>query len=876
MDKRSDNDVVIEHTVRLERLLKESYGATGTGLGTLLMSVADKVPENLVKEGRRIAGMRNKVVHEHVPLKNRRDFIRRCESLEKQLSRLAPAQSGDVGEVRSSGALSTVTEWIGFINDHFYWHLLVVVVLLAVLQLANGLAKFADPARVIFDLATVDLSLFFVSSLLLALFLFLKNFFPILLGKNSPGFFGSISKSLALGLFYAPVLLARMIFTSSLIGTSVAVFLFGYLLMESLPNSSVESLEDFFGLQFHDQAEAEPYVLASEKILAGSGLVLFYVLSSIHRHFHGHASGHAAAALLLCFLGIRFADFPLILVAPMALLAFMDIYGLARDGRLMTLPKDPVRQEVSSSPANRQQRRSMNSDNGEQDSVSSPFRAEKPRYNFSHVVGMADLKARLGEAGREIINARRGGVAARNGILLFGPPGTGKTFFAEALAGELRLKIIKANFGQTASRWVNQTTEQVMAVFREAEQQAPVVLFMDEIDTILIDRSKVSNADSEAARLVSAFLPAIERLRARGVVVIGATNLLDQLDPAAIREGRFDFKIEVPYPDEEARFAILKERVIKAGLTTHTETLQRLARRWSGFSVARMHAIVDEAARMGIDGTPADFDDFMAALRKVQGRKGARGEGGPTLEQLTLSPHMREVLEDIAGRMKNIEAIERLGGSLPRGVLFFGPPGTGKTFTARALANSADWAFLATTGHDLLANPKKIDEIMHEASDLRPCIVFIDEADDVFGHRSFSNAASITNKLLTAMDGANGRLQDVVFIAATNHPDNFDPAALRGGRFTEKVEFELPGREALRDHIQKWIDTARAPIHPDVSAQAVADLMLGHPLATVNEALQAAVNRMASKAAGRGEVDASIGMDDIREGFRRVAGLNGE
>jgi len=245
-------------------------------------------------------------------------------------------------------------------------------------------------------------------------------------------------------------------------------------------------------------------------------------------------------------------------------------------------------------------------------------------------------------------------------------------------------------------------------------------------------------------------------------VVIGATNLLDQLDPAAIREGRFDFKIEVPYPDEEARFAILKERVIKAGLTTHTETLQRLARRWSGFSVARMHAIVDEAARMGIDGTPADFDDFMAALRKVQGRKGARGEGGPTLEQLTLSPHMREVLEDIAGRMKNIEAIERLGGSLPRGVLFFGPPGTGKTFTARALANSADWAFLATTGHDLLANPKKIDEIMHEASDLRPCIVFIDEADDVFGHRSFSNAASITNKLLTAMDGANGRLQDVV------------------------------------------------------------------------------------------------------------------
>jgi len=879
MDSRSDNDIVIEYTVRLERLLKESYGATGTGLGTLLTSVSNMVPETVVKEGRRLAAMRNKVVHEHVPLENRSEFIRRCERLEDRLRRgVHVGQQAPRDDVIDASHLRPPSTGVMPLLDRTgrhleRWMVPLLVGTFAWAAMQAGLVLYGVKDADVFWDRLVDTYAGGIlgAAYLVTLVLFFKNARALI---SRIGFLpGGIVAAGVAAVLAIPQILTFLISPSFLGG-----MLAGYLQVLS-PVSDLMS-SHFWQVQrgvLTDDAEEfvrlqriDAYMEAA-RFLAYSGLGVLLLIAGLYYRLAKVYSGHLAAALLVyvAFFGISEVNPSIVMALPLLMLAIIDLAGIIRTGRINVMPTD-IMKRVVGSPARRRQGATHEGQDGAE-ATSSPFRAEKPRYNFSHVVGMSDLKARLSEAGREIVNARRRGVAARNGILLYGPPGTGKTFFAEALAGELGLKIIKANFGQTASRWVNQTTEQVMAVFREAEQQAPVVLFMDEIDTILIDRSKVSNADSEAARLVSAFLPAIERLRVRGVVVIGATNLLDQLDPAAIREGRFDFKIEVPYPDEEARFAILKERVIKTGLTTQAETLKRLARRWSGFSVARMQAIVDEAARMGIDG-PADFDGFMAALRKVQGRKGARGEGGPTLEQLTLSPRMQESLEDIAGRMKNIEAIERLGGALPRGILFYGPPGTGKTFTARALANSADWAFLTTTGHDLLANPKKIDEIMSEASDLRPVVVFIDEADDVFGHRGFSNAASITNKLLTAMDGANGRVPDVVFIAATNHPDNFDPAALRGGRFTEKVEFELPGLEALRDHIQKWIDAVRATIEPAVRAEDIAELVLGHPLATVNEVLQAAVNRMASKAAARGEGGASIGMDDIREGFRRVAG----
>lgn len=465
--------------------------------------------------------------------------------------------------------------------------------------------------------------------------------------------------------------------------------------------------------------------------------------------------------------------------------------------------------------------------------------AKASPFTFADVVGMNETKARLLKAGQAIIVGIKTNTQSRNGILLFGPGGTGKSMFAKALAGELGLKIMHFNFTQANSKWVGQATEKVTQVFNDAMAMAPIVLFLDEIDSVLVDRSKVTQADGETARLTAALLPLIEEARSKGVVLIGATNLLDSLDPAAIREGRFDYKIEIGYPDEQARKAILQKSLQGYSITAHEETLNRVASRWSNYSIPRLQGVIAELSDANIN--QADYLDFINAMRKVQGRKGLNMENALTLNQLTMNPPQVKTLEALAWRMKNVDELESLGGSLPTGVLFFGPPGTGKTVTAKALAKSSDWGFIATSGHDLMSSNERIDEIMEEANDIRPCIVFIDEADDVFGHRTGGFGNSVTNKLLSVMDGANGKNPDVVFVAATNHPDNFDAAALRGGRFTEKVEFELPDAKAIESFVKDWF-AHKPKLTVDFDLTQASVTMQGLSIANITATLQQAVN----------------------------------
>lgn len=323
------------------------------------------------------------------------------------------------------------------------------------------------------------------------------------------------------------------------------------------------------------------------------------------------------------------------------------------------------------------------------------------------------------------------------------------------------------------------------------------------------------------------------------MVLIGATNLLDSLDPAAIREGRFDYKIEIGYPDEQARKAILHKALQDYSIKTNEETLNRVAGRWSNYSIPRLQGVIAELNDANVNH--AEYLDFINAMRKVQGRKGLNMENALTLNQLTMNPTQAKALEALAWRMKNVDELESLGGSLPTGVLFFGPPGTSKTVTAKALAKSSDWGFIATSGHDLMSSNERIDEIMEEANDIRPCIVFIDEADDVFGHRAGGFGNSVTNKLLSVMDGANGKNPDVVFVAATNHPDNFDAAALRGGRFTEKVEFEVPDTETIIRFTGDWFKS-KPKITVEFDVKSVANKLSGLSIANIKNLLQLSVN----------------------------------
>lgn len=505
-------------------------------------------------------------------------------------------------------------------------------------------------------------------------------------------------------------------------------------------------------------------------------------------------------------------------------------------------------------------------------------REEKSKITFADILGNKDIKRRLLDAARAITAPKA--AANRNGILLHGEPGNGKTIFAEALAGELKLPILKLTHSDVASRWVGERTEKIKSAFDQAIRSQPCVFFIDEIDSFIPDRSGAATQTKEDTDVVNSLLTLLVDIRKHKVVVMAATNYMDRLDGAAVREGRFDFKVEITPPDEEARVGLLT-----SGLSNNVKkvsvdplTIQNVANRWNGFSVKRILAVTEELPsyladlnESGRGKTKLEYEDFMAALRRIQGRRGATPENVKPMADLILPEVTKEALDMLSSRLRDPQRVERLGGTLPTGVLFYGPPGTGKTAACKALAKEVDWAFLIATGTDLARDPKGLDKLFSQAKELRPCIVFIDEADDLIRSREYSNNTEATNKLLTIMDGVNDRVRDVVWIAATNHPDQIDQALLRGGRFTEKVEFVRPDETQLASHIGKWLLTRDIALSPDISAQDVAELVGDESIANVEAVLQYAVNRAISKSAGNQSLELTA--DDIKRGAKMVLGV---
>lgn len=490
--------------------------------------------------------------------------------------------------------------------------------------------------------------------------------------------------------------------------------------------------------------------------------------------------------------------------------------------------------------------------NGPHDDHRHAFKISRARYTFKDVMGMEDLKRKLREA---VSSIKSNG---KNGILLTGDPGNGKTFIAEALAGELGLPYMPITYGDVASKWINQTTEQVVAAFDSALRAAPCVLFLDEIDSLIKDRNSTSGGSAEQMQTTNAILTKLVDLRGSGVIIVAASNYPDLLDQAATREGRFDFKIKVSPPDYEARFGLLGAFMEK-GLTYADGVRERTAKRWEGFSLARIRSVVEvcskEVKKQG--RMLVELDDIRAALREVQGSAGEKlAENTQSVEELSFPEKEKRKLLTLAKRMVEIDEVERLGGTVPKGVLFFGPPGTGKTATAKGLAKSSGWAFLPTTGQELLYSVDKVAETLKKANDLRPCIVFIDEADDILQDRSFNpQSKASTNKLLAAMDGV-GNHPDVMFVAATNHPEILDAAAVRGGRFSEWFEFGLPDLVTVQVFIAQWIASKReTPFSAGFTPETAAEILFGFSLADVQDRLQRAVNQSTDKLLSGGKVE---------------------
>lgn len=498
------------------------------------------------------------------------------------------------------------------------------------------------------------------------------------------------------------------------------------------------------------------------------------------------------------------------------------------------------------------------------------YRVQRPRLTFKDMHGMAELKAKLLEAGRA--GLRRDGPAS-NGVLLHGKPGNGKTALAEALAGELGVGFLSVSIADLQSKWIGQTTEQLVAAFRCAQAQAPCVLLIDEIDSIIPNRASAGSSSEEGPKITNAFLTEVVRLRGRGVVVMAATNFLDRLDPAAIREGRFDTKIEVTPPDLPARIGLLTSAIRDRdpGLRVVTAELEAVARRWQGFSVARLRAVGSEAAKIAGQGEQQEVGagHLMQALRDIQARVSSLSESAKRLDDLHLKHEQMEVLRGLAWRMRSPLEAEGLGATVPDGVLFAGPPGTGKTEAVRALARETGWALFVVSGSELCRDPARMEQLHAQAEDARPAIIFIDEADEVIANRQYSPHAGATNRLLTVMDGAHGKTPDILYIAATNNPAQIDPAMLRGGRFTEKLHFEVPGEDGLERVIGDWLSAKGWRCAEDLPT--VARHLAGLSVANVHAVLQSALNTQATRAALAGrKPDPVIGPEALQQALSSV------
>lgn len=452
------------------------------------------------------------------------------------------------------------------------------------------------------------------------------------------------------------------------------------------------------------------------------------------------------------------------------------------------LPQAFVPQEQNTTDVQNKQTAANTNTNTETQSYS--FAWKNPKAGFDGMVGMAGFKTELLKNIQPFRDyaAGKGVVSDTNGFLLSGPSGNGKTTIAELIAGELGLPFVKLGCQDLTSKWVNESPAVLKDLFRQAAQQ-PCVVFFDEFDGVAMSRGN-ANMHDEDRKMVTALLAEIDNARQLRIVLIAATNFAERLDSAIARDGRFDFRIEVPYPDQEAREAILHGMLKKFDVAAKDATVHHVAELWVRRSIAFIESTVKRLRDngKGIKGATATVEDFKQASREASRRASAIPNFGAKLSEIALTSEVRRETDSLVYRLRHWEDITERGGEPPSGVLLYGPPGTGKTNLVRALARELEyWHVFEVNASDVLQDPRKFRDTMDLASNHRPAIIFIDEADELLRDRTLSNAAGATNEILKAMDGMMGKIPEIVFMAATNNAEIIDGAALRGGRFAEKI-----------------------------------------------------------------------------------------
>ncbi len=445
------------------------------------------------------------------------------------------------------------------------------------------------------------------------------------------------------------------------------------------------------------------------------------------------------------------------------------------------------------------------------------------------------------------------GIQPPKGVLLYGPPGTGKTLIAKAVANESNANFYAINGPEIMSKFYGQSEQRLREIFQNAQKNAPSIIFIDEIDSIAPKREEVTGEVER--RVVAQLLTLMDGLSGRGhVIVIGATNRVDAIDPALRRPGRFDREIEIGIPDKKGRKEILQIHTrgmpIEGTPEDKDKLLEELAELTHGFVGADLAALAREAAMKALRRYLPQIDlDKPVPTEVLENMKVTREDFKEALKEIEPSV-LREVLVEIPSvhwddigdleevkeilreavemPLKGPEAFKKMGIRPSRGILLYGPPGTGKTLLAKAVATESEANFISVKGPEVMSkwvgeSEKAIREIFKKAKQSSPCIVFLDEIDAIAPRRGYYSDSGVTerivNQLLTSMDGLTS-LEGVVVIAATNRPDIVDPALLRAGRIDRIIYIPPPDFEA-RVKILK-VHTRKMPLDKDVDLEELA------------------------------------------------------
>ncbi|MFA9426613.1 CDC48 family AAA ATPase [Natronorubrum sp. A-ect3] len=484
------------------------------------------------------------------------------------------------------------------------------------------------------------------------------------------------------------------------------------------------------------------------------------------------------------------------------------------------------------------------------------------------------------------------GIEPPKGVLLHGPPGTGKTLMAKAVANEIDAHFETISGPEIMSKYYGESEEKLREVFEEAEENAPSIVFIDELDSIAAKREE-AGGDVER-RVVAQLLSLMDGLEERGrVTVIAATNRVDDIDPALRRGGRFDREIEIGVPDKEGRKEILQVHTRGMPLTDSVD-LEHYASNTHGFVGADLESLARESAmnalrrirpELDLESEEIDADvldrlqvnkqDFKEALKGIQ--PSAMREVFVEVPDVTwndvggLGDTKERLRETIQWPLDYPEVFEAMDMNAAKGVMMYGPPGTGKTLLAKAVANEAESNFISIKGPELLnkyvgESEKGVREIFEKARSNAPTVIFFDEIDSIAGERGQRQGDSgvgerVVSQLLTELDGLE-ELEDVVVIATTNRPDLIDSALLRPGRLDRHVHVPVPDEDGRKKIFE--VHTRNKPLADTVDLERLAGKTEGYVGADIE-----AVTREASMAASREFIN-SVEREDIGDSVGNV------